>query len=92
MDAERLASTTLKAYGFALTAAASATMNPQLIHVLRAIGKEPLAFARSNTLGIGWTVAHDELGRLWAICGQFDMRPYGLKDYTPERPYAKRRP
>jgi hypothetical protein len=89
MEIERLASRTLKAYGFELTRLASVTENEALADLLRAIGNKPLSFARCNSLGIGTTVARDELARLWTIAGQYDMSLYGLKDYTPERPFRR---
>ena len=89
MDAERLASRTLKAYGFEIAKLASVTENKALANLLRAIGNKPLSFARCNTLGIGTTVARDELGRLWTHSGQYDMSMYGFKDYTPARSYQR---
>lgn len=86
---ERLASRTLKAYGFTITKLASVTKNESLADLLGVIGTRPLSFARSNTLGIGTTVARDELSRLWTASGQYDMSPYGFKDYTPPRPYTQ---
>lgn len=89
MEPERSPSRTLKAHGFAITKLAAVTESEALADLLRAIGSKPLSFARCNTLGIGTTVARDELGRLWTTSGQYDMSSYGFKDYTPERPYRR---
>lgn len=78
----------LNALGFRYVSQSEIDENPVLKALLGGLGTAPLSYARTDALGLGYTLARDEASRLCAVKNQFDLDFFKFK----EGPQLRTRP